>query len=486
MNASNPRLVLALALSGVVVLALAFGRGMAGPGSRTSGSAFRTWTAAQEAGLDWLESDQDPSGSWTGAARVRDTAIVIHSLAQLRPESPALPGGRNWLANQGMGNTDERARLISALGPSGLVPRAVISQVMASRVPVDDDANRPNHPEGGWGIAEGYATDVLDTALVLAALPSAGLVGGFDALDETVSADDSRSYSYGLPPGASDLDLRFDPLVGEIELRIAAGGPPDPGDPAWLLSGPGHLVGLPQDVGTYFIRIDGVAPTTRFGLRLSFLLDGVDTVAIPEALDYLRAAQNADGGWGLQRGAPSEVALSATVADALVPYALEYDLGDALDEAEAYLVDQQGEAGTWGGESVDATARAYAALDRLGAAPDNPYAAEVFLFYSQKANGSWSDDPYLTALVLGLGLADPGLGAQPGDCNADGKVDAGDNSALVLEFFDGDGSHRGAVISGGFAGNPLGCDANADIAVDAADLACTVLLIFAGPGSCGG
>jgi hypothetical protein len=72
-----------------------------------------------------------------------------------------------------------------------------------------------------------------------------------------------------------------------------------------------------------------------------------------------------------------------------------------------------------------------------------------------------------------------------GDANADGKVDAGDISALILEIFDGDGNLAGDTPGGTFPGNPTGCDANADGYVDAGDISCTILIIFNGPGSCG-
>jgi hypothetical protein len=77
----------------------------------------------------------------------------------------------------------------------------------------------------------------------------------------------------------------------------------------------------------------------------------------------------------------------------------------------------------------------------------------------------------------------PGI---PGDCNGDEIVDAGDISALVLEIFDGDGSHPADTPLGTFPGDPVGSDSNADGTVDAGDISCTVLLIFNGPGACGG
>jgi Tol biopolymer transport system component len=71
-----------------------------------------------------------------------------------------------------------------------------------------------------------------------------------------------------------------------------------------------------------------------------------------------------------------------------------------------------------------------------------------------------------------------------GDCNGDGAVNAGDLTAFVLEFFDGDDVWPWNVPFGTFPGNPVGCNPNQDEIVDAGDLSCTVLIIFGG-GSAG-
>ncbi|MGW8143856.1 MAG: TolB family protein [Anaerolineales bacterium] len=72
------------------------------------------------------------------------------------------------------------------------------------------------------------------------------------------------------------------------------------------------------------------------------------------------------------------------------------------------------------------------------------------------------------------------LAGKLGDCNGDGKVDAGDLSALVLELFDGDGVLPSDTPFGTHAGNSIGCNPNQDIVVDAGDLSCTVLIIWGG------
>jgi hypothetical protein len=103
------------------------------------------------------------------------------------------------------------------------------------------------------------------------------------------------------------------------------------------------------------------------------------------------------------------------------------------------------------------------------------------------ARVGFSSDPMASFGSIGQsipGYASDGfvriLSGKLGDCNGDGLVDAGDLSALVLEFFDGDDVHPANTPGGTFPGNPIGCNPNQDNVVDAGDLSCTVLIIYGG------
>ncbi|MFL7890586.1 MAG: cohesin domain-containing protein [Anaerolineales bacterium] len=103
------------------------------------------------------------------------------------------------------------------------------------------------------------------------------------------------------------------------------------------------------------------------------------------------------------------------------------------------------------------------------------------------ARVGFSSDPHASFGSNGqsiLGYASDGfvriLAGKLGDCNGDDTVDAGDLSALVLEFFDGDGVLPANTPSGSYPGNPIGCNPNQDMVVDAGDLSCTVLIIWGG------
>ncbi|MEM9774214.1 MAG: hypothetical protein AAF902_06510 [Chloroflexota bacterium] len=67
-----------------------------------------------------------------------------------------------------------------------------------------------------------------------------------------------------------------------------------------------------------------------------------------------------------------------------------------------------------------------------------------------------------------------------GDCNGDGRVDAGDISALILEIFDGDSTVPADAPNGTFDGDPVGCNPNADAEINAGDISCEILIIFNG------
>lgn len=84
----------------------------------------------------------------------------------------------------------------------------------------------------------------------------------------------------------------------------------------------------------------------------------------------------------------------------------------------------------------------------------------------------------LFGLVVGTVSADiVPIGA--GDCNGDGKVNAGDITAVVLEIHDGDGRKVKDVQGGTFVGTS-GCDADGNGRVNRKDIYATINVIFNG------
>jgi hypothetical protein len=84
----------------------------------------------------------------------------------------------------------------------------------------------------------------------------------------------------------------------------------------------------------------------------------------------------------------------------------------------------------------------------------------------------------------------------PGDCNADSKVDAGDFPATVLELFDVESTDVSGTLplpsswlwtpKGAYAFSARGCDSNDDRTLEVSDLQCTVRRFFGKSCSAGG
>jgi len=179
------------------------------------------------------------------------------------------------------------------------------------------DLVRPNDPEGGWGLAPGYASDSLHTALVLQALHAAGQAG-------------------------ASLSVPVDYLLATQN-----------GDGGW-----------------------GIAKEAESNLYITTqvmfaLISYVSLFDVQEALDggqvYLLARQNPDGGWGDDGSTIHEAAMTYLVLQAL-------DVSpDAPDAARSYLLLNRWTDGSWNGRPYD-TALALLALGEA-----DPFFSAVYL-----------------------------------------------------------------------------------------------------------
>lgn len=121
-------------------------------------------------------------------------------------------------------------------------------------------------------------------------------------------------------------------------------------------------------------------------------------------------------------------------------------------------------------------------------APQHYNGADSFAYTASDANplGALSDNANVNLYVVANDTR--------GDCNSDGKINAADFAALVLEIFDTDSALSWwRIFEQGFNGSPRGCDANASEngrsgaqpSVQASDISCTVLVFF-GTAACTG
>ena len=259
------------------------------------GGGLRPGAANLTDALAWLRGRQGSDGAWfdTTSTRARDTAVVYSTLAALDPSftTQGRSAALAWMSGQSPGNTDDLARLTQARAASGTSLFGL------------------QNPDGGWGLAPGFGSEPLDTAL--AVLTLAG-TGGTGPVPEALN----RAAAYLLATQGSD------------------GG--------WS-----NVAGGASRTGATALTLQALKRLGREG-----------TVA-PRGLAFLAGKQNADGGFG---DSPSNAHDTAAAVQAAI------DLGGAgalrLGDAAAYLGSHQSIAGSWEG-STYTTASVVSALRRF-------------------------------------------------------------------------------------------------------------------------
>ena len=251
--------------------------------------------------LDWLLGEQQPDGRWEDhpLTGIRDTSVVLRALELLgvRGEGPA--AGLGWLTGRQPITVDFLSRTILA----GVAhdPVLLLSQ---------------QNPDGGWGIANAYRSEPLDTALALLALTSltsadAQAPERQTAAEFLLSSQPSEG-SWSAIAG-QDGDLMTTCQVIEalqsvkrefVELDITAA----------VQLALSWLVGRQQPDSGF-----GDGPPTPYATAraVETLLDGGGPIPVIDlALDYLRQTQESNGSWN---GSSFQ---TASVLAALVPASL--------------------------------------------------------------------------------------------------------------------------------------------------------------------
>ncbi len=154
-------------------------------------------------GIDYLLTRQQQDGGWADdpGTQVRDTQAALEALSQLcqRPDvSPALARAAGYLQGVLPLDTDTSARRALALSAAGASleggPGALVSIA---------DANS----DGGWGLAPGYGSTVIDTALAVLS----GASGSSEAVSYLLSVQNADG-GWGMLAG-SPSDISTTALV---------------------------------------------------------------------------------------------------------------------------------------------------------------------------------------------------------------------------------------------------------------------------------
>ena len=254
-------------------------------------------------GIAWLEANQGSSGAWGAPAALRDTATAAQALGAAGGRSRGLWPALAWLANRPARDNVERARVLGVVGRP-LVTDKLIAALKAAQNPVDTTKTRPNAPEGGWGVAAGYSSDILSTALALRALSA-------------TTADAKLSLAASYLVAAQNVD----------------GGWP-------AMRGDSSSVDMTAQAALSLLPFRNVA--------------GV-TAALSKAQQFLLLRQKVGGGWGAGNGTAIETAQALRALRALNAPAAR------SDKARAFLVSLQDANGSWNNRVYD-TALALIAL----------------------------------------------------------------------------------------------------------------------------
>lgn len=140
---------------------------------------------------------------------------------------------------------------------------------------------------------------------------------------------------------------------------------------------------------------------TSHPLDTAFLLQALkssgnaDTTKVSQALGYLLQAKNAAGAWGVQE--QDRIYVTAYVLAAADAWKASFSVGTITAPAKDWLLAQRSN-GTFASPTLNAVALLGLATQTNDTAIIQPLTTA--LKAAQDANGSWANDPYITALAL--------------------------------------------------------------------------------------
>jgi len=118
--------------------------------------------AALDAGIIWIQTQQNLDGSWGNDANIRfsTTATVVNALEAANEFNAAYFSGLAWLENHSADNVDYLARRISVLSDRG-------NNILTD---LADLQSQSQATQDGWGLSAIYRSSALDSAMALSAL----------------------------------------------------------------------------------------------------------------------------------------------------------------------------------------------------------------------------------------------------------------------------------------------------------------------------
>ena len=264
--------------------------------------------------------------------------------------------------------------VVAAVGvaASGLV-RADRAEAQSSAVAWLKDAQSA---DGGYAATPGQPSSPAMTGWVMLGLEAAGV----NPLDVRSGQNTPVSYlreSVDRLRSVNDLERTVMALVGAgLDPRDFAGED--------LVA---NLRGKRDRDGS----VDGQVNLTAF-YALAMRSAGVDTSSLKRTAEWLRDAQNADGGWGIQPRAPSEADSSGAALQGLIAAG---GRGTAASKGARWLRRAQQRGGGWalgssGVVNAQSTAWAVQGLAAAGSGADEVEAAQRYVGRLRESDGHYS------------------------------------------------------------------------------------------------
>ncbi len=141
---------------------------------------------------------------------------------------------------------------------------------------------------------------------------------------------------------------------------------------------------------------------TALALQALSSVDSLNQTTIGYAINYLLSTQNDDGGWGLDQGLESNIYITAQVVMTFQKYKTVFVIDGPIDNAVQYLQAHRQADGGFGevASEIPETALSYLALYRADVAGAVLGDIVQYLKGKQAADGSWDQDVFKTALAL--------------------------------------------------------------------------------------
>ncbi len=243
---------------------------------------------ALSSGLNWLKSNQKTDGSWGNINNLRDTFTVIDLYKSLGQSDSSYQNAINWINSNAVESNDFIVRSLYSLSGNGADVNSNIQSIISKQ-----------NPDGGWGYAQLFTSNVYDTAIVITNLKKASysgteLLNGIKYLVANQNADGSWSY-----PGDESGDIILTSVCLKALSYYSNNSPDTIGITASINTAITWLKTKQNTDGSF-----GVTPLTN--ITSSFVLDalmsllGNDQIQadlIQNIIGYLKSNQQTDGSW---------------------------------------------------------------------------------------------------------------------------------------------------------------------------------------------